>query len=195
MSEQWNLNDRRFASLLLIGGGIGLLAVWQYGIGLIWPMFIVVPGLIFLYHALTGETRDSAEMIFPGVIVSATGLLLLYQSITGHWESWAYAWAMYPAAVGFAMQWRAVRVPSFRHEYVIGRNMMRYGLFGLVGLAIVFEVAIFRSGSAQILGIGLVTIGLALLLGGGNRSPRRVDFGDLVKPKNDKAKFSDEDAA
>lgn len=195
MPEQWNPNDRRWTSFLLIGGGLLLLGLWQYGIGLVWPLFVVVPGLIFLYHALTGETRDSTDMIFPGVIISATGLLLLYQSLTGHWASWAYAWAMYPAAAGFAMQWRALRVKAYRHEYVIGRNLLRYGSLALVGMAVIFEFAIFRSGSAQMLGAGLVLIGLLTLVGSGKGSGRTVDFGGLMKAKNGKAKLSDIDAA
>jgi hypothetical protein len=192
MPQNWDLNDRRLTSLLLIGGGLLLLGFWQYGIGVVWPLFIVGPGLIFLYHATTGTSRESADMIFPGVILTATGGLLLYQSITGHWESWAYAWAMYPAAAGYAMQWRAARVSAFRHEYVIGRNMLRYGLMALIGMAVIFEFAIFRSGSAQMLGIGLVLIGLVTLVSNNKRSPRETDFGDLLKRKNDsKAKFED----
>ena len=35
-----------------------------------------------------------------GSIVTAIGILLLYQSSTGHWESWAYAWAVIPMAAG-----------------------------------------------------------------------------------------------
>lgn len=192
MPQNWDLNDRRLTSLLLIGGGLLLLGFWQYGIGLVWPMFVVGPGLVFLYHAFTGTSRDSADMIFPGVILTATGALLLYQSLTGHWASWAYAWAMYPAAVGFAMQWRAARVNAYRHEYVVGQNLLRYGLMALIGLAAVFEFAIFRSGSAQAFGIGLVLIGLVTLVSNNKRAPRETDFSDLVKPKNDsKAKFED----
>jgi hypothetical protein len=99
---------------------------------------------------------------------------------------------MYPAAAGYAMQWRAARVSAFRHEYVIGRNMLRYGLMALIGMAVIFEFAIFRSGSAQMLGIGLVLIGLVTLVSNNKRSPRETDFGDLLKRKNDsKAKFED----
>ena len=150
-----------------------------------------------LFHALNARTTEDLDMIFPGVIVTATGALLLYQSITGHWASWAYAWAMYPALTGFAMQWRAARAKRYAHEYLIGQNMLRYGLMALVGLAVIFEFAIFNSGSAQVLGLGLVGLGLVLLLSGGKQNSTTVDFGGLVKPKNDapKAKVEDTEAA
>lgn len=196
MRVNFDLSDRRWLSLALIGGGLLLLGLWQWGIGLVWPLFIVGPGAIMLYHALTAGSEGDEDMIFPGVIVTATGVLLLYQSVTGHWSSWAYAWAMYPALTGFAMQWRAARVKKYRHEYVTGQNMLRYGLMALVGLAIIFEFAIFNSGSAQVLGLGLVGLGVILLLGG-KRERTTVDFGDLMKPKNDslKAKVEEHDAA
>lgn len=197
MRVNFDLNDRRWTSLALIGGGMLLLGLWQWGIGLVWPLFIVGPGAIMLFHALNARTTEDLDMIFPGVIVTATGALLLYQSITGHWASWAYAWAMYPALTGFAMQWRAARAKRYAHEYLIGQNMLRYGLMALVGLTVIFEFAIFNSGSAQVLGLGLVGLGLVLLLSGGKQNSTTVDFGGLVKPKNDapKAKVEDTEAA
>lgn len=192
MPQNWDLNGRRLTPLLMIGGGLLLLALWQYGIGLLWPLFIAVPGVIFLYHAMTGTSSESADMIFPGAILTATGGLLLYQSLTDHWESWAYAWAMYPAVAGYAMQWRATRVKRFRAEYVVGRNMLRYGLMSLVGMGVLCEFVFFRNGNAQVLGVGLVVVGLLMLVANNRRAPHETDFSDLIKPKNhSKAKFED----
>ena len=38
-----------------------------------------------------------------GSIVTTVGSLLLYQSRSGDWESWAYAWALIPLAAGAAL--------------------------------------------------------------------------------------------
>ena len=39
-----------------------------------------------------------------GSIVTTVGSVLLYQQTTGHWESWAYAWALVgPGAAGLGM--------------------------------------------------------------------------------------------
>jgi hypothetical protein len=39
-----------------------------------------------------------------GSIITVTGLILLYQNATDHFESWAYAWTLiFPGAVGVGM--------------------------------------------------------------------------------------------
>jgi hypothetical protein len=80
--------------LLILIGGLWLLAsifdvnVWSAG----WPLFVVIPGVIMLVSGLlSGADSDG---IVPGTMVTITGLILLYQNSTGHWESWAYAWAL-----------------------------------------------------------------------------------------------------
>lgn len=66
----------------------------------LWPFFIIVPGLAFFYFMLQGG-KNAAALAIPGSIITATGLLLLYQSITHHWESWAYAWTLIvPTSLG-----------------------------------------------------------------------------------------------
>jgi hypothetical protein len=66
-----------------------------------WPFFVIVPGAVLLGTGLTRSSRAGLGLTVAGSIVGAVGLLLLYQSVTGHWESWAYAWALVaPGAVG-----------------------------------------------------------------------------------------------
>ena len=43
-------------------------------------------------------------MVVGGTVATTVGLVLLYQNNTGHWESWAYAWALVgPAASGLGL--------------------------------------------------------------------------------------------
>ena len=44
-----------------------------------------------------------------GAIVTTVGLLLLYQDLNGHYESWAYAWALIPMAVGLGLTVNGLR--------------------------------------------------------------------------------------
>lgn len=44
--------------------------------------------------------RSAAGLTIPGSIITTIGLLLLYQETFDHFESWAYAWALIPTAVG-----------------------------------------------------------------------------------------------
>lgn len=81
--------------LLILVGGLWLLAraldvnVWGLG----WPLFVLVPGVIMLLGGITSDS-ERADGIIPGTMVTITGLILLYQNATGHWESWSYAWAL-----------------------------------------------------------------------------------------------------
>lgn len=198
MTNRFDFGTRGILPYLLIGGGLALLFLWQYGIGTLWPLFVLIPGAIFLYRAFTGDDKESIDMIFPGMTVTATGLILLYQSLSGHWESWAYIWAVYPIVTGFAMRWRGERRPKYEHEIRIGNDMMRYGAMGLVAAVVFFEALIFHSINVQFIGIGLIALGVIYLIATRRNTARTTAFSDLVgKAKNDgeKAKFGDHDAA
>jgi hypothetical protein len=68
-----------------------------------WPFFIIVPGVVLLGLALVPAPPRGIGFAIAGAIVTTVGALLLYQSQTEHWESWAYAWALIPMSAGVAM--------------------------------------------------------------------------------------------
>jgi hypothetical protein len=89
---------------LVVLGGFFLLGqfidipFWQMA----WPFFVIIPGLFLLAGMYTSE--QVAFLAIPGSIITAVGLLLLYQSTFNHWESWAYAWALIaPTSVGIGL--------------------------------------------------------------------------------------------
>src|ERR1700690_3598306 len=76
--------------------------VWTW-----WPVLILMPGVALLYLAVGGDrgrpysgVSSNAPLAIPGALVTGTGAILLYQSLTGNWASWAYAWTLYPALLG-----------------------------------------------------------------------------------------------
>jgi hypothetical protein len=86
-------------AILLLGQFVHL-DLGHYG----WPFFIIVPGLALLVMALAGRGVIGEGLAIAGSIVTVTGLILLYQNTTDHFESWAYAWALvFPGAVGTGM--------------------------------------------------------------------------------------------
>jgi cell wall-active antibiotic response 4TMS protein YvqF len=96
--------------LLLIAVGAVVLVARQAGFDLFgsigswgWPLFIIVPGLVLLVASLVPAPPAGIGFAIAGSIVTTVGSLLLYQSRTGNWESWAYAWALIPAAAGVAL--------------------------------------------------------------------------------------------
>lgn len=144
-------NKRNPLAWVLVALGVLMLT------GALWPLFIIAPGAVFIYAAYDRE-RCCSGLIFPGLIIAGTGTILLYQNITGHWESWAYAWTLYPVFVGLGLQFNGQRAGR-KHEIATGSHMVRYGLMAFAGLALFFELLIFGSVSAWI----LLAAGLALL--------------------------------
>ncbi|MGQ9682375.1 MAG: hypothetical protein ACUVX9_07560 [Anaerolineae bacterium] len=72
-------------------------------LGLAWPLFILVPGLCFFAGMLLGERRVGGLAI-PGSLLTITGLLLFYQNLLNHFESWAYVWALvFPTGIGVGL--------------------------------------------------------------------------------------------
>ena len=68
-----------------------------------WPFLVIVPGLVLLGAAVLPAPPRGIPFAIAGAVVTTLGGLLLYQSQSGHWESWAYAWALLPLSAGVAM--------------------------------------------------------------------------------------------
>lgn len=67
----------------------------------LWPLFIIVPGVVLLVLGLSSKTKAGEGLTVAGTIVTTVGGVLFYQNATNHWQSWAYAWALVgPTAAG-----------------------------------------------------------------------------------------------
>src|SRR6202165_830602 len=85
---------------ILLAGQFLRVDIGHYG----WPFFVIVPVLVILFVALAARGAVSEGLAILGSIVTLTGLLLLFQDATDHYESWAYAWALVvPGAIGLGM--------------------------------------------------------------------------------------------
>jgi hypothetical protein len=169
MNEQ--PKGQQITAVVLIGLGILFLLgqIFQFSFwGTIWPFFVIVPGAAFLYAAVNGD-RKSTGLIFPGAIITGTGVILLYQNITGHWESWAYAWILYPVFVGLALMFEGGRKDN-PNTYKTGRGMVYWGGLAFLLVAALFELTIFnRSGFLSNILLPLLLIGAgAVMLFRGN---------------------------
>jgi hypothetical protein len=174
--------------VLLIGLGILFLVgqlfrvnIWQYA----WPMFILVPGIIFFGITMSGGSGSSGFAI-PASILTTVGLIFFFQALTGHYASWAYAWTLiFPTAVGLGMFIMGSQGgdESLKKQ---GKGFLRAGLVLFVILAFVFE-AIFRMGdnlvSRLFWPMAIILFGVYLILrqtGLFGSSKATVDSGDEV---------------
>ena len=136
---------------ILFAGQVLDIAVGDLG----WPFWIIGAGVALLLVGLLLVTEQG--IVVGGTIVTVVGLLLLYQEATGHWESWAYAWALVgPAAAGFGMMLWGVRSGD--------RGATRSGFWGLMG------------------GLGFFVVGLLVFEGIIGISGRRLPLPEWTLP-------------
>lgn len=176
---------RNTTAFIFIGLGIAFLIAQVTGFsffGLLWPAFVMIPGLIFLYFALTGDS-GKAGMAVPGAMITGTGAILFYQNLTNHWGSWAYVWALYPVFLGLALVFIGRRTGNDR-TYHTGDGFVKWGLLAFVGLWALFEIFIF-GGNNQLIStlVPLVLIGAGVFILMRGRSGEKIKF-DYEKPKS-----------
>jgi hypothetical protein len=124
-------------AVLVVLGALFLVAavlgadVWRVA----WPFLVIVPGaLFFLLMVVAG--RDAGALAIPGSMITITGFILLYQSLTHHYASWAYVWALVsPTGVGVGLLiWgvRSGRESITRAGWIVAK--VGFALFVVFGL-------------------------------------------------------------
>jgi hypothetical protein len=154
-------------ALVLAGGAILYAQATEVNwLGYIWPLFIMLPGLPFLYTAWTADEPSRVRMIFPGSIITGTGFILLYQLITTHWHSWTYAWALYFVFFGLGLIFQGRRL-NIKTDVRMGRWMLAGGLGAFFILWLLFETVVFSGQYQGIMGYLLagVLIGSGVVWG------------------------------
>jgi hypothetical protein len=93
--------------ILLIVIGLGALAARSLDIDLGrlgWPIWVIGPGIALLAMSVIIGGPGAVGMAIGGAVTTTVGLILAYQDATGHWESWAYAWALLaPGSIGLGL--------------------------------------------------------------------------------------------
>ena len=133
-----------------------------------WPYIIIGVGVIFMLMAVLVRI---APLMIPGVIIAGTGLMLYWQSATGNWSSWSYAWAIIPMLVGIGILLAGLLSPTMRRAAKGGWITFAAGL-----LAFLIFWPAFTGGwrtLSMVWPVVLVVIGVLILFGGLRR--RRSD--------------------
>lgn len=136
-------------AVLLIVIGIVLLAMQFVGIAwgaLLWPLWILVPGVCLLTLGLTVRHAGAEPLVVVGSILSAVGATLFYANATAHWTVWTYAWALIaPTSIGAGL-WL---LGGFRQRQDLtsaGKAMIKIGLILFAAFGVFFELIIGVSG-------------------------------------------------
>ena len=169
--------------LLVLIGAIWLVGqfiridIGHYG----WPFFVIVPGVAILFVALTARGALGEGLAILGSIITVTGLILLYQNVTDHFESWAYAWALiFPGAVGLGMILYGL-VAARPGNVRVGARLVGIGVVLFLVGVVFFEGVIgiggyqFGHPAGVVVGGLIIALGALLLLvnlTSGRRQPR-----------------------
>lgn len=130
-----------------------------------WPFFVIVPGVLLFVFGLTLKGSVGEILTTLGAMISATGLILFYQNLSDHWQSWSYMWALIaPTAAGLGQLFYG----ALHNRPDMIRTGMRIAGVGLIIFLVAagfFELVIGISG----FGLGawawsLVLIGLGILV-------------------------------
>jgi hypothetical protein len=156
-----------FGVVLVVLGLFALLVQFTgFDAGESWPLFVIIPGLTLL---VVGYISLGTGALIPGAILTVVGLILAYQSSSGDWPSWAFAWPLVaPGGVGLGLYLQGVR----NHD----PHLLRQGRVLMFVAAIIFMIAFVIFGT--VLNIGgynygwfgkaalpalLIVVGLVLL--------------------------------
>jgi hypothetical protein len=169
MSSQRNAGSLVGGSLLIIFGILALLGkifqnfnFWNT----FWPFFIIGFGLLFFVGMFAGG-RSVSGLAIPGTIITTIGLMLFYQNITNHWESWSYGWTVILMSVGLGIFIMGVWGQSATQR-AAGLRVLRIGVIMFIIFGAFFEL-IFTAGKSFglrsiIFPAALILLGLYLIV-------------------------------
>lgn len=152
-------------ALMGLGGTLLLANIFNWHLmELVWPGFVIAPGLLLLWPAANSTASQQRRLAFlavPGAMVTAVGVLLAMMNITGYFEAWAYSWPLVIAAAAGGMMYLKRFEPNHTiHER--GYKFIRVMVMVFIGLVIFFEVLIFENYS-PLLSLGLIGYGVYML--------------------------------
>lgn len=143
--------------------------------GFIWPFFVIGFGALFFIAMIAGG-KQTAAFAIPASIISGIGLILLFQNITGRWESMSYFWALIILFVGVGIYIMG-RYGGDENQKRSGLGVMKVGFILFIIFGLFFEI-LFSSYNNLILPVLLIALGAYLILarsGLFRRNTPRVD--------------------
>ncbi len=137
------------SAIILVGLLLLLGRLVDLDLGALWPLFVLIPGVVMLVSGLAAAPGGSGTAAtVTGSQLTGLGLLLLFQNLTGWWQTWAYGWALvWPASIGVG---QAVRGALSGDDQAArkGRNTAFVGLVMFLVGFLFFEGILNISGSS-----------------------------------------------
>ncbi len=126
-----------------------------------WPViFLAVAAAFFLPAVIAEEARRGlAALAIPGSLFLGLGLIFLYNTLSGDWAAWAYAWILIPASIGLGLI-----LSSWIGGW--GQPVAEVGVWLMVlnGAAFGLFATLFGTAFLKTLGAGALILGGLLML-------------------------------
>ena len=158
------------STIILVGLLLLLGRVVDLDLGALWPLFVLVPGVVILISGLAAAPGGSGTAAtVTGSQLTALGLLLLFQNLTGWWQTWAYGWALvWPTSIGLGLMVRGTlsgddtSARSGRKTALTGLGLFLVGFVFFEGILNISGSSLGRFGDyalpAVLIGAGLVVM-------------------------------------
>jgi hypothetical protein len=143
--------------------------------GFLWPFAVIGFGALFFIAMFAGG-KQAAAFAIPGSIISGIGLILLFQNITGRWESMSYFWTVIIMFVGVGIYLMGLYGGDV-HQKQSGLRVMKIGFILFIIFGAFFEM-LFSSFSNLVFPVLLILLGIYLVLSRSGllrRSDSRID--------------------
>lgn len=153
-----NKRNQGIGAVLVVIGVLVLIGRSWGGAAALWPLFVVLPGLILLGVAFVSGD-EATSLAIPGSIVTTIGILLFVQNVTGYFQSWAYAWGLIVAGVGVGVFLQGALLHDERRERE-GMRIATVGLALFAAFGAFFEFLVFGDWSGTWIGRWLLPLAL-----------------------------------
>jgi hypothetical protein len=168
MSSQRNVGTLIIGTLLIAFGILALAGQFFRGFhfwSTLWPFIIVGLGAMFFGGMFAGG-KSVSGLAIPGSIITTVGLILFYQNLTGHWESWSYGWTVILMSVGVGIFIMGT-FGGDEGQRKSGLGVIRVGLILFIIFGGFFEL-IFSAGARfglrqVVFPVGLILLGAYLI--------------------------------
>jgi hypothetical protein len=168
MSSQRNAGTLIVGSLLIVFGLLALAGQVFRGLHFwssFWPFIVIGVGAMFFFGMFAGG-KSVSGLAIPATIITVVGLILFYQNLTGHWESWSYGWTVILISVGLGIFIMGA-YGGDDEQRKSGLKVMRVGLILFILFGGFFEM-IFSSAARfglrqAVFPVALILLGLYLI--------------------------------
>ena len=144
--------------ILLILVGVLLIAIQLYpplSDWVSWPMIVLGIGLIFMVASLTSGNGDLA---IPGFINTGIGGILLYQNVTGNWDSWSYMWALILVFIGLG-----ILCANIINKTRLDRSGFTLAILGGAAFTVLYMTEHYNISSDLIWPAAIILVGLLII--------------------------------